>query len=405
MADEEQGLAGRVFGRLVGGVVAPVVDNVDVDQVVEQIDVDELIQRTDINALLDRVDPDRLLDRVDADRLIDRVDPDRLLDRVDVNRLLDRVEPDQLLDRVDPDRLLDRVDVNRLLDRVEPDQLLDRVDADRLVDRVDVDALVGRVDVNALVDRVDPDRLLDRVDVNAVVERTELGAIIARSTTGVFTGLLDVVRTRVMGVDQVAHGAIGRLVGRPIRSLPASPDGEQAEVRLGPDTSLSAEDRAVELQGRPAGAVSRFGAFLIDQFVIGVLFGFLTVLALAALRVVVGYEADPDQTGWVFVAAYGVWSFLYVAGSLAISGQTIGKTIVGVRVVAADGSRVSGRAAAVRTIVFPLSFVVFGVGFLLGLVRADRRQLHDLIGSTAVVYSWDAETTRLRSAATHHDAS
>ncbi len=45
---------------------------------------------------------------------------------------------------------------------------------------------------------------------------------------------------------------------------------------------------------------------------------------------------------------------------------------------------------------FPLSFLMLGLGFLLGLVRADRRELHDLIASTAVIYGWDAEVARLR---------
>ena len=39
---------------------------------------------------------------------------------------------------------------------------------------------------------------------------------------------------------------------------------------------------------------------------------------------------------------------------------------------------------------FPLSFLLFGLGFLLILVQRERRALHDLIAGTAVVYDWDA---------------
>ena len=56
----------------------------------------------------------------------------------------------------------------------------------------------------------------------------------------------------------------------------------------------------------------------------------------------------------------------------------------------------SAGKAALRTLVFPLSFLLLGIGFLIGLVRRDRRELHDLIADTAVVYSWDANTARLR---------
>jgi uncharacterized RDD family membrane protein YckC len=43
---------------------------------------------------------------------------------------------------------------------------------------------------------------------------------------------------------------------------------------------------------------------------------------------------------------------------------------------------------------------LFGLGFLIGLVRPDRRELHDLIAGTAVIYDWDARTAAIRSAAT-----
>ncbi len=53
---------------------------------------------------------------------------------------------------------------------------------------------------------------------------------------------------------------------------------------------------------------------------------------------------------------------------------------------------------------FPVSFVLLGAGFLLGLARRDRRELHDLIADTGVVYAWDADTAELRarSAGTEH---
>ena len=47
-------------------------------------------------------------------------------------------------------------------------------------------------------------------------------------------------------------------------------------------------------------------------------------------------------------------------------------------------------------LVFPLSFLFFGIGFLPILVRRDRHALQDLIADTAVVYAWDARAARLR---------
>ncbi len=62
-----------------------------------------------------------------------------------------------------------------------------------------------------------------------------------------------------------------------------------------------------------------------------------------------------------------------------------------------DGTALGGRHAVVRVIAFPLSSVLFGFGFLLILLKRDRRALHDLIASSsAVVYSWNARAARLR---------
>ena len=74
------------------------------------------------------------------------------------------------------------------------------------------------------------------------------------------------------------------------------------------------------------------------------------------------------------------WSFVYFAVPLAASGRTFGSAIVGLQVVRADGSDLGPRHAVIRTLAFPLSFLLFGLGFLLILVqptpgapRPDRR--------------------------------
>ena len=70
--------------------------------------------------------------------------------------------------------------------------------------------------------------------------------------------------------------------------------------------------------------------------------------------------------------------------------------MLGVRVVAADGADATARQAVVRTLALPLSFLLFGLGFIGILLQRDRRALHDLIAGTAVIYAWDARAARLR---------
>ena len=419
-------------------MVSPVVDNVDVDEVVERIDVNHLVERIDLDEVIERIDVDRLMGRVDIDALLarvdieellarvdindllERIDVDRLLARINVNSLLDRVEPDRLIDRVDinavigrvdVDAMIDRVDMNAVIGRVDVDAMIDRVDADRLlarvdvnamiervdvnamIEQVDVNAIIGRVDVDAMIDRVDVDRLMTRVDVNAVVERTELGAIIARSTTGVFGQLLDVARTQLIAVDQVVQAVPARLLRGQVREVPYLPSGPSP---IGDLQAMSLSQRAVAFQRHAAGSVSRFLAFLIDQFLAGILFSGGLVLTAAALRVVIGVDLDIEGDSTLIALAYVSWLFLFVAGSLAATGRTIGKAVLGLMVVEADGQKLTGWAPVVRTIVFPISFLLFGLGLILGLFRHDRRELHDLIAGTTVIYAWDAATAQLR---------
>ena len=363
--DRDRG-PGRTLGRIVGSVVSPIVDGLDLDDIVDRVDVDEVVSRIDIDEVVSRIDVGEVVSRIDIDEVIDRVDVARLLDRVDLDHVLAGVDVDRVLGRIDPDRLLDRVDPNRLLDRVDPDRLLDRVDANRL---------------------------LEQVDVNELVARTELGEIITRSTTGVFAQLLDVARTQIIIADQIAQGVAARVLRGARREMPPRPGDVAAE--LDPQ-EMSPTQRAVQVQGRFAGSLSRFLAFLVDQFVIGVIFAVGAVLIQSAVQVIFRSSVSVDDGGPVVVVAFMLWWFLYTAGSLAATGRTIGTTMLGLMVVRTDGSRVDVRRAALRTLMFPLSFVLFGIGFVIGLVRRDRCELHDLIAGTGVIYAWDADTAQLR---------
>jgi uncharacterized RDD family membrane protein YckC len=120
-------------------------------------------------------------------------------------------------------------------------------------------------------------------------------------------------------------------------------------------------------------------------------------LSASALEVVVGRSVSAPR--WFVVACYVGWEFAYAAAQLVATGRTVGKALLGLLVVEADGTPLRARAALVRTLAFPLSFLIFGIGFLIGLLRRDRRELHDLMAGTAVVYEWDASTAELRARA------
>jgi uncharacterized RDD family membrane protein YckC len=148
--------------------------------------------------------------------------------------------------------------------------------------------------------------------------------------------------------------------------------------------------------GHYAGAVTRFGAFLLDWFLIGTTFGLGVGAVSLITRVITRTEFDLGRArGLVWVLAAVAWAFVYMTVSLAVAGRTPGKAIVGLRVVNRDGSPLAARRALVRVLTFPLSFLVFGFGFVGIVFGNERRALHDVIARTAVVYDWGERRAEL----------
>src|SRR6202453_2905713 len=56
--------------------------------------------------------------------------------------------------------------------------------------------------------------IVNEIDIDSLVEQTELGSIIARSTTGILTEVLDVVRAQGVGLDDFILRWGNRLIGR-----------------------------------------------------------------------------------------------------------------------------------------------------------------------------------------------
>ena len=120
--------------------------------------------------------------------------------------------------------IVDAIDIDAILDKVDIDKLIDRVDVEKVVERVDVEKVIDRVDIQKVVSRVDINSIVDQIDIDALVEHTELGSIIARSTTGVLTEILDVIRSQGVGLDDFTLRWGNRLIGRG-KKIAAWPDG------------------------------------------------------------------------------------------------------------------------------------------------------------------------------------
>lgn len=156
-------------------------------------------------------------------------------------------------------------------------------------------------------------------------------------------------------------------------------------------------DDAASFQGHYAGPVSRLLAYAADTFLIGVLY----TAGLALLRYAIE-AATPwtlDIEGLWFAAGALAWAALYWGSAWTGFARSPGMSLLGLRIVRADGTPLDRRHALLRLIAYPLGFLTLGLGFLGIVLGRTRQAIYDRIADTAVVYDWDAEAAHLRALA------
>lgn len=89
----------------------------------------------------------------------------------------------------------------------------------------------------------------------------------------------------------------------------------------------------------------------------------------------------------VALLALGLFYFTFF---YSFGGATLGKYLMGLRVVRQDGFPVSGTQAALRTVAYAASALPVYVGFLNVLTDDRRRAWHDILTGTSVVHTWRA---------------
>lgn len=288
------------------------------------------------------------------------------------------------------DRVLDFVDPNLVLDHVDVDALLEKVDVNGLLDRVDIDRLLARVDVDALMERVDVDALLARVDIEDLVERAGIPEIVLESTGQLTGSALDFFRRPLVGLDEIVFRTSNRVIRRNPEEYPTGPGAlvdwvdDHKEQKEGIKT------------GRYGGPLTRLLAFLIDVVVVSFSVTLLVAATVFVLGLVFPNFTVPNGSAIFYASLLVVVAFLYLWISYAVFGKTIGKAVLGLRVVSADGhASLAPRQPLVRVLTYPLSFVVFGLGLLGVVFNPERQAWHDRLARTAVVYDWGSRTATM----------
>jgi uncharacterized RDD family membrane protein YckC len=211
---------------------------------------------------------------------------------------------------------------------------------------------------------------LDDVDLLAPAQPRDIAARIAASRAAVSrTGLAR------EGVDVAARDARTR---QEVSSATAAAPSHDA-------SRSSAADAVIDEGLAPLG--TRIAAGLIDlAFMLAV----DAVVLYFTLRVLgLPFSAWRRLPMTPLALFLGLLNGGYLTMFTAASGQTMGKMAFGVRVVTSDGTPVSFGSAAVRAVLWLLTIVPAGIGFIPAILANDRRALYDRFADTKVIKTTD----------------
>jgi uncharacterized RDD family membrane protein YckC len=142
------------------------------------------------------------------------------------------------------------------------------------------------------------------------------------------------------------------------------------------------------IRPRPAGFWIRALAAIIDFAVLFVVYSSFKILgARLAGADLEGAEALKPLASFFTVVFAGA----YTSVLHCLAGQTIGKMIVGVKVVAGEDGPPPFGAALLRFAGYFASAGTCTLGFVMAGLRGDKRALHDLIAGTRVERSREPE--------------
>jgi uncharacterized RDD family membrane protein YckC len=133
-----------------------------------------------------------------------------------------------------------------------------------------------------------------------------------------------------------------------------------------------------------AGFLVRLVAYIIDAIIIAIPNAIIQAIFMG------GLQSDSPGGGAVIMALIGsllvlVWSVGYLVYFWTTSGQTIGKKVMGVKVVTTDGELVGVGKAILRIIGYAISGIVFYLGFIWIIFDSEKQGWHDKIAGTYVI--------------------
>lgn len=137
----------------------------------------------------------------------------------------------------------------------------------------------------------------------------------------------------------------------------------------------------------------RCGAILIDYIILVAILAFSTLISRVLGGGARSAGTSSETIGIFLTVAAAILNLGVLAG---LTGLTLGKWATGLRLLRTDGAEISlGRAFLRHFVGYPVSFLLFGIGFVIAVFNSRGRGLHDFIADTIVVR--DGPSTTMRS--------
>jgi len=127
------------------------------------------------------------------------------------------------------------------------------------------------------------------------------------------------------------------------------------------------------------GVGPRFLAILVDSIIIGIIVGIINAVGIGGSGVNAGHLAVSGGIDGILGIAY----FIVLEATM---GATLGKRLLGLRVVKEDGSPISWGGSIIRNLLRIIDSILFYlVGAIIIWNTSRRQRLGDILGHTVVV--------------------
>ncbi|MGM0843612.1 MAG: RDD family protein [Bacillota bacterium] len=150
----------------------------------------------------------------------------------------------------------------------------------------------------------------------------------------------------------------------------------------------------VSLQFQTAGLGSRAAAFMIDQALLGIINFFIIIGLVLFLDIQNSYfflEETPFSSGAIAIVVVAIfllnWGYFF-AYEFFSGGRTLGKTLIGIRVIQDNGQSITLLSSFIRNLMRVIDMLpaYYIVGMFMVFFHGKHKRLGDLTAGTVVVH-------------------